>query len=110
MLSVLKSRSILVIKYITISSYFIFIVFVVIVINIGFPPFIGFLREVLMLKSILKIRLLLVFFAFIRVVISCYYNAFIIFRVSMGQGLRVSLNLSNLRVVLSLVLIIFLDY
>lgn len=110
LLSVLKSRNILVIKYIRISSYFIFIVFIIMVINIGFPPFMGFLSEVLILKSILKISVLVLLFVFIRVLISCYYNAFIIYSVTVGQGLSVSLTLSNLRVLVSLILILFLDY
>jgi len=110
LLSVLKSRNILVMKYVRISSYFIFIVFVIMVMNIGFPPFIGFLSEVLILKSVLKISLLILLIVFVRVLVSCYYNAFIIFSITLGQGLSIRLSLRNLSVVVSLVLVLFLDY
>ena len=46
-----KTRSLLVIKIISFSYLFLLILFFLLIINIGFPPFIGFLREILILKS-----------------------------------------------------------
>jgi len=63
-LGVLKSRRIFMTKYIELNIYYLLVIFVILVLNISFPPFIGFLSEVLMLKRLLKISLLLIFFCF----------------------------------------------
>jgi NADH-quinone oxidoreductase subunit M len=48
-----KTRSLLVVKLLAFSYIFVFILFILAIINIGFPPFIGFIREVLIFKSLI---------------------------------------------------------
>jgi len=48
-----------VIKLISFSYVFLLCLFFIFILNIGFPPFIGFMREVLILKSIVLNNLIL---------------------------------------------------
>ena len=54
-----KTRSLMVIKIISFSYVFLLCLFVLIILNMGFPPFIGFLREILMLKALVRNPLIL---------------------------------------------------
>ena len=70
-----KTRSLLVIKFLSFSSLFILIIFMLCILNIRFPPFLGFLREVLMLKCLITNQIILYTFC-LRILFSCYYNIY----------------------------------
>jgi len=69
-----KTRSLLVTKLIRFSNFFIGLVFIVLILNIGFPPFIGFISEILMIKRVFVIGCLVGFLRVLGVLLSCYYN------------------------------------
>jgi len=71
-----KTRSLMVIKIMSFSSVFIFCLFFIFILNIGFPPFIGFLSEVLILKSLIN-NFLILGVMVLGVLFSCYYNVYL---------------------------------
>jgi formate hydrogenlyase subunit 3/multisubunit Na+/H+ antiporter MnhD subunit len=71
-----KTRSLLVIKIISFSYVFVLILFMIFILNIGFPPFIGFISEILMLKSLINFPIV-VCILILRVLFSCYYNVYL---------------------------------
>jgi len=73
----IKTRSLIVTKLVSFSNFFIIIVFLVLILNIGFPPFIGFISEILMLKSIMVYGKVVVLLGLLGVLFRCYYNIFI---------------------------------
>lgn len=70
-----KTRSLIVVKMISFPYVFLLILFFLLILNIGFPPFIGFLREILILKSLYINKLILTIIIFI-VLFRCYYNVY----------------------------------
>jgi len=50
------------------------LVFVLLILNMGFPPFIGFMSEILILKRVFVIGYLVGVLGVIGVLLSCYYN------------------------------------
>lgn len=71
-----KTRSLIVVKLISFSYLFLLCLFILLILNIGFPPFIGFLREILMLKSLIVSPLILGVFIW-AVLFRCYYNVYL---------------------------------
>lgn len=71
-----KTRSLLVLKFIVFSSRFIYILFILFIINIRFPPFIGFLREIFILKSLI-LNFYIIRLIIIGVLFRCYYNIYL---------------------------------
>ncbi len=71
-----KTRSLIVVKLIAFSYNFILILFFLCILNIGFPPFIGFISEVLILKSVIIRKFILALLIF-RVLFRCYYNVYL---------------------------------
>jgi len=71
-----KTRSLLVIKYLSFSYLFLLCLFFLLILNIGFPPFIGFMREILIFKSLVLNYLILLVIIF-GVLFSCYYNVYL---------------------------------
>jgi NADH:ubiquinone oxidoreductase subunit 4 (subunit M) len=71
-----KTRSILVVKIMAFSYLFVLCLFVLFIINIGFPPFLGFIREVLILKRSV-INYLIILVMVMGVLFSCYYNVYL---------------------------------
>lgn len=71
-----KTRSLLVLKFIVFSSMFVYVLFILFIINIRFPPFIGFLREILILKS-LVLNFYMIMLMAIGVLFRCYYNIYL---------------------------------
>lgn len=71
-----KTRSLIVVKIMSFSYLFILCLFVLIILNIGFPPFLGFLREILILKAVIGLPLMLGVII-LRVLLSCYYNIYL---------------------------------
>jgi len=81
-----KTRSLIVIKLISFSYFFFLLcLFFLFILNIGFPPFIGFIREILMFKS-LVINNMMMLIIILGVLFSCYYNVYLFwcFRGFMG--------------------------
>jgi formate hydrogenlyase subunit 3/multisubunit Na+/H+ antiporter MnhD subunit len=64
------------VKLISFSYLFLLCLFILLILNIGFPPFIGFLREILMLKSLIVSPLILGVFIW-AVLFRCYYNVYL---------------------------------
>lgn len=71
-----KTRSLIVVKLISFSYLFLLCLFILLILNIGFPPFIGFLREILILKSLISYPLILGVFIW-AVLFRCYYNVYL---------------------------------
>lgn len=71
-----KTRSLIVVKLISFSYLFLLCLFILLILNMGFPPFIGFLREILILKSLISYPLILGVFIW-AVLFSCYYNVYL---------------------------------
>lgn len=71
-----KTRSLIVIKLMSFSYLFILCLFILFILNIGFPPFIGFLREILILKALVRNSVIL-FVLIWAVLFRCYYNVYL---------------------------------
>jgi NADH:ubiquinone oxidoreductase subunit 4 (subunit M) len=76
MLAWWKTRSLIVIKLMSFSYLFLLCLFFIFILNIGFPPFIGFIREILMLKSVVLNRLM-IWVLILGVLFRCYYNVYL---------------------------------
>lgn len=85
-----KTRSLIVVKMIVCSYVFILCVFILIVLNIGFPPLLGFIREILIFKSLI-INSLILFVIIFSILFRCYYNIYLFwcFNGSFGISLKV---------------------
>ena len=86
-----KTRSLLVIKILSFSYLFLLVLFLLCILNIGFPPFIGFLSEILILKSLLLNKLCLIIISS-SVLISCYYNIYLFWCFNRFTGLVFKIN------------------
>ena len=104
-----KTRSLFVVKFIYVSFWFLILIFILSIINIRFPPFIGFLSEVLILKSLVlnKIILRLVIFS---VLFRCYYNVYFFWSFSHSVGFNFKINLYRLDVYVFLLWVFFLNF
>ena len=71
-----KTRSLLVVKYLSFSYLFLLCLFFLLILNIGFPPLIGFISEILIFKSLVSNYLILIVIIF-AVLFSCYYNVYL---------------------------------
>jgi len=71
-----KTRSLIVVKILSFSYLFILCLFFLFILNIGFPPFIGFMREILILKSVVGVRII-IYVLVLGVLLSCYYNVYL---------------------------------
>lgn len=103
-----KTRSLLVLKFIVFSSLFIYILFILFIMNIRFPPFIGFLREILMLKSLI-LNFYVIILIVIGVLFSCYYNMYLFWCFNNRIGWIFKLNFYRLDLFLFLLLILILN-
>ena len=104
-----KTRSLIIVKFISFSYVFILIIFFLIILNIGFPPFIGFLREILILKSILNLSLILYIFI-LRVLLSAYYNIYLFWSFNRIIGHVFKINLFSLDLFIFLFFCLFLNF
>jgi len=71
-----KTRSLLVVKIISFSYVFILCLFFLFILNIGFPPFMGFIREILILKSVVS-NMIILWVLILGVLFRCYYNVYL---------------------------------
>lgn len=104
-----KTRSLFVVKFIVCSYFFFIIIFILVIINISFPPFIGFLSEILMLKS-LVISPIIIYIIVIGVLFSCYYNIYLFWSFSNFNGLVFKINMFRIDVFIFLIWVIFLNF
>ena len=104
-----KTRSVLVVKILRFSYLFVSLIFVLAILNIGFPPFLGFLSEILMLKSVVVNTLILFIFS-LRVLFRCYYNIYFFWCFNSCRNIIFKLNLSNLDVFVFLFFIRVLNF
>lgn len=109
LLSWWKTRSLFVVKFIVVSYFFFILIFMLAIFNIRFPPFIGFLREILILKSLICMPLI-IFIIVLGVLFSCYYNIYFFWRFSNSIGFLFKVNLFNLDVFLILLWVVFLNF
>lgn len=104
-----KTRSLIVIKFITISYLLILFIFSLCIINIRFPPFIGFIREVLILKSVFLFENV-IWVAGLRVLFRCYYNIYLLWAFMGAQGWVYKVYFSQLDVFLFFIWVLFLNF
>jgi formate hydrogenlyase subunit 3/multisubunit Na+/H+ antiporter MnhD subunit len=86
-----KTRSLIVVKLISFSYIFILVLFFIFILNIGFPPFLGFLSEVLILKSLI-INKLILWVLVLGVLFRCYYNVYLFWTFSAFIGIVFKIN------------------
>jgi len=103
-----KTRSLLVVKIISFSYVFILVLFLLCIMNIGFPPFIGFLSEVLILKAVIMYKLSL-FVLVVRVLFSCYYNIYLFWCFNSFIGIVFKINFFRIDLFLFILMVIFLN-
>lgn len=104
-----KTRSLIVVKFISFSYVFILIIFILCILNIGFPPFIGFLREILILKSLIQFNVIIYIFI-LRVLLSAYYNIYLFWCFNRFIGSVFKINLFSLDLFIILVIVLFLNF
>jgi NADH:ubiquinone oxidoreductase subunit 4 (subunit M) len=109
MLAWWKTRSLIVIKNIVFSYLFLLCLFMVLILNMGFPPFLGFLSEILMLKSFILRDLLLVILI-LGVLFRCYYNIYLFWCFTRATGIIFKLNFFCLDLFIFLLLSLFLNF
>lgn len=103
-----KTRSLMVVKLMSFSYIFLLIVFFLMILNIGFPPFLGFLSEVLILKSLVLNKFILGIIIF-RVLFRCYYNIYLFWCFTGFIGIVFKVNFFNLDLFMFIGLRIFLN-
>ena len=103
-----KTRSLLVVKIISFSYLFLLCLFFLFIINIGFPPFIGFISEILILKS-LVINKLMLLVIILGVLFRCYYNVYLFWCFNGVMGIVFKINFFNLDLFLVLGFVIILN-
>lgn len=103
-----KTRSLIVIKIISFSYLFLLCLFILCILNIGFPPFIGFIREVLILKSLVLVKLVL-FVMVLGVLFSCYYNVYLFWCFNRFIGIVFKINFFSIDLFIFLGLVVILN-
>jgi NADH-quinone oxidoreductase subunit M len=98
-----KTRSLIVVKIISFSYMFLLCLFTLIILNIGFPPFLGFIREILILKSLVRNYLILGVIIF-SVLFRCYYNIYLFWCFNGFIGIVFKLNFFRIDLFIFLVL------
>lgn len=108
MLAWWKTRSLIVIKLISFSYLFLLCLFMLCILNIGFPPFIGFIREVLILKSLILVKFVL-FVIVLGVLFSCYYNVYLFWCFNRFIGIVFKINFFSIDLFIFLGLVVVLN-
>jgi len=104
-----KTRSLLVVKLIAFSYLFILCLFFLFILNMRFPPFIGFLREILILKSLVSNSLILRIVIF-RILFRCYYNVYLFWCFNSFIGLVFKINFIRIDLFIFLFFIFMLNF
>jgi NADH-quinone oxidoreductase subunit M len=103
-----KTRSLIVVKIISFSYMFLLCLFTLIILNIGFPPFLGFIREILILKSLVRNYLILGVIIF-SVLFRCYYNIYLFWCFNGFIGIVFKLNFFRIDLFIFLVLALLVN-
>lgn len=103
-----KTRSLLVIKLISFSYLFLLCLFFLFILNIGFPPFIGFIREVLILKSIV-LNPLIIIILILGVLLRCYYNVYLFWCFNNFIGLVFKINFFSIDLFIFILFVLILN-
>ena len=104
-----KTRSLIVVKILRFSYVFIFILFLMFILNIGFPPFIGFLREIYILKSLILNKFILRILI-LGVLFRCYYNIYLFWCFNGFIGLIYKANFFRLDLFIFLIFSLILNF
>ena len=104
-----KTRSLIVIKLISFSYIFLLCLFFLLILNIGFPPFIGFIREVLIFKALISNNFILIIMIF-SVLFRCYYNVYLFWCFNNFIGIVFKLNFFRIDMFLFLLFIFILNF
>ncbi len=108
MLAWWKTRSLIVIKIISFSYLFLLCLFILCILNIGFPPFMGFIREILILKSLILVKSVL-FIIVLGVLFRCYYNIYLFWCFNSFIGIVYKINFFRIDLFIFLMLAIILN-
>lgn len=103
-----KTRSLFVVKFIRLSSMFFYLIFLLVILNIRFPPFIGFLREILILKSLVVYPLRIIVLI-LGVLFRCYYNIYFLWAFS-GMGVNFKVRVWGLDVFIFFLWVAILNF
>jgi len=104
-----KTRSLIVIKLISFSYVFLMCLFLIFILNIGLPPFIGFIREVLMLKSVI-LNKLIIRILILGVLFRCYYNVYLFWCFNGFMGMVYKINFFRIDLFIFLGLSLILNF
>lgn len=104
-----KTRSLIVVKFMSFSFIFLLCLFFLLILNIGFPPFIGFLREILILKAIYVNNIMLWVFI-IGVLFRCYYNVYLFWCFTGFIGIVFKLNFFRIDLFIFMIFAIMLNF
>lgn len=104
-----KTRSLLVIKLIIFSYIFLLVLFILFILNMSFPPFIGFIREILILKSVILIKRVL-WFLVLAILLRCYYNIYLYWCFNNFIGIVFKVNFYRIDLFIFLVLILVINF
>lgn len=104
-----KTRSLIVVKMISFSYIFLLCLFFLFILNMSFPPFMGFLREVIILKS-LVINYYILGVIIIAILFRCYYNVYLFWCFNGFLGIVYKINLFNFDLFIFLGFVLFLNF
>jgi len=104
-----KTRSLLVVKLISFSYLFLLCLFFILILNMGFPPFIGFIREVLILKS-LVLNDLIIWVLILGVLLRCYYNVYLFWCFNSFMGIVFKINFFRIDLFLFILFSVWLNF
>lgn len=103
-----KTRSLIVVKLISFSYLFLLCLFFLFILNIGFPPFIGFISEILMFKSLIRNKLMILIII-LGVLFRCYYNVYLFWCFSSFMGMVYKINFFSIDLFIFMVFAIVLN-
>lgn len=103
-----KTRSLMVVKLMSFSYLFLLSLFILCILNIGFPPFMGFIREVLILKSLVGNYVVLGVMV-LGVLFRCYYNVYLYWCFTGAIGIVYKIRFSSLELFIFILLRILLN-
>jgi len=103
-----KTRSLIVIKLMSFSYVFLLVLFFLFILNIGFPPFIGFIREILILKSLILNKIIILVIV-IGVLLRCYYNVYLFWCFSGFIGIVFKINFFRIDLFIFMIFAVLLN-
>jgi len=103
-----KTRSLIVIKLISFSYIFLLVLFFLFILNISFPPFIGFLSEILILKSLILNSIVLIIIV-LGVLFRCYYNIYLFWCFNNFMGIVFKINFFNIDLFIFILFVVMLN-